>query len=280
MKLLRIPVYVWMRSGIGAELLANPGFVNDKFNSSKIYSRLMEFIKENFFLSFVLDLNTNMDLYPSTTKLPYPDEGIIDMEDVLSPDNYRKLHRNIKKKIKHYRNNGGFIDIIKGRLTDDDIRLVRHCVESTSKHSVFKLPYQENYPAMCMASASMEEKNVVHFICRTESDFLGYHSFIDFGTHMRCLNGAFNRELKTTHHAYENMIMKVVEYAGDNGIRKIYFGPVLNETKRRMMHEFQPTTLHFNSNNPIIRTVFPFILRYTRMMSKNVLRFKSPTPQA
>jgi hypothetical protein len=126
-----------------------------------------------------------------------------------------------------------------------------------------------------MASASMEEKNVVHFICRTNDDFLGYHSFMDFGTHLRCLNGAFNRELRTTHHAYENMIAKVVEYADENKIMKIFFGPVLNETKRRMMHTFLPTTLHLMSNNALVRSGFPVVLKHSRMMNKDVLQFRS-----
>ena len=165
--------------------------------------------------------------------------------------------------------------MVRGRMTGQDIEHVGRCVESTSRHSVFKLPYQENYPAMCMASASMEEKNVVHFICRAEDDFLGYHSFMDFGSHLRCLNGAFNRELKTTHHAYENMIAKVVEYAEENKIRRIFFGPVLNETKRRMMHGFLPTTIHFMSNNPVMRSVFPFVLKRSRMMNPDVLQFRS-----
>jgi hypothetical protein len=275
MKGLRLPVYIWMRSGIGAELLANPGFINDRYDPGEILPRLLKYIEEKLLLSFILDLSENNNLFDSSVRLPYPDEGVIDMEEIISYENYRKLHRNLKKKFRHYRNQGGFIEVIKGRMSDQDIQRVGQCVESTSKHSVFKLPYQENYPAMCMASAAMEEKNIVHFVCRTETDFLGYHSFMDFGSHLRCLNGAFNRDLKSTHHAYENMIAKVVEYADENSIKQIFFGPVLNETKRRMMHQFLFTTIHFMSNNPLIRRGFPVILKRSRMMNKNVLQFSS-----
>jgi hypothetical protein len=124
-----------------------------------------------------------------------------------------------------------------------------------------------------MKSASLEKNNVVHFVCRTSTDFLGYHSFMDFGSHLRCLNGAFNRELKTTHHAYENMILKVVEYSEEKGIKRIHFGPVLNETKRRMMHEFKPTNIHFSSSNALLNSVFPLVLRNSKMMNKSILRF-------
>ncbi len=278
-KTLRIPIVVWLRSGICAELLANPAFINTNYDPNVVLPVLMNYIHKNFFISFVLDLSSNNHIHGNSSKLPYPDEGVIDMGDVLSFENYRKLHKNVRKKINHFRNRGGFVEIIKGKLSDEDIRMVGKCVLLTSQHSVFKLPYQENYPAMCMATASMEENNVVHFVCRTENDFLGYHSFIDFGTHMRCLNGAFNRELKTTHHAYENMIARVVEYADENKIKRIYFGPVLNVTKSRMMHEFLPTTLHFMSNNAFVRKIFPLILKRSRMMQKNVLQFSSSVKQ-
>lgn len=275
MKMLRLPVYVWMKSGIAAELLANPGFINDKYDPGEIFPLLLEFLRKELLLSFILDLEENEYLHSMSTKLPYPDEGIIDMDDVENYDNYRKLHGNIKKKIRHYKSKGGVIDVVKGKMQDDDIQWVGQCIASTSKHSVFKLPYQENYSAMCMASASIEDENVVHFICRTVTDFLGYHSFIDFGTHLRCLNGAFNRELKTTHHAYENMITRVVEYAENNGIKRIFFGPVLNETKRRMMHEFQPTTLHFSSNKLLLNAAFPVLLRNSKMVNKKILSFRT-----
>lgn len=274
MKMLRLPVYLWMRAGIGPELMANPGYVNDKYDTAEIYPILMDHMQKKLFLSFVHDLKENTHLYPAGIKLDYPDEGVIDIDEVESVENYRRLHKNVKKKIRHFRGRGGIVEIIKGKLNPEDIKLVGQSIESTSKHSVFKLPYQENYAAMCMASASIEDENVVHFICRTETDFLGYHSFIDFGSHLRCLNGAFNRDLKTTHHAYENMIMKVVEYAEERGIKRIYFGPVLNETKRRMMHEFLPTSINFSSSNKIMKSIFPIIMRNSRMMNKKVMRFQ------
>jgi len=71
------------------------------------------------------------------------------------------------------------------------------------------------------------------------------------------------------------MIIKVVEYAETKSIKRIYFGPVLNETKLRMMHEFQPTKIHFFSSNIILNSVFPFVLRNSKMMNKSILRFRN-----
>ena len=128
---------------------------------------------------------------------------------------------------------------------------------------------------MCMESAAIQNESVVHFICKSEEEFFGYHSFVRFETQLRCLNGAFNRELPSTHHAYENMILKVVDYASQSGIEKIFFGPVLNETKRRMMHEFLPNRIYFTSNNWLLRKLFPIVLKNSRMMNRGLKQFIS-----
>lgn len=273
MKYLRMPAYIWMRSGIGAEILANPGFVNLKYEYDEVIKGIIQYISKHCFLAFILDLKERANLYPGSVQLPYPDEGVIDIREVQSAENYISLHGNIKKKIRHYRNKGGVIEIIHGALDPETRQMIGRCVELTALKSAFKLPYQENYPRMCMESAAIKDDSIVHFICKSDQDFFGYHSFIRFESQLRCLNGAFNRELRTTHHAYENMILKVVEYAALSGIEKVYFGPVLNETKRRMMHEFLPNNLYFNSNNELLRTIFPTVLKNSRMMNKDVMRF-------
>jgi hypothetical protein len=153
--------------------------------------------------------------------------------------------------------------------------MVGSCVEMTAQKSTFKLPYQENYPRMCTESAIINDENVVHFICKSQDHFFGYHSFVKFDKQLRCLNGAFNRKLKSTFHAYENMILKVIEFADQEGIEKVFFGPVLNETKRRMMHGFIPNMIYFTSSNWFLRNFFPAILKKSRMMNKSMRHFIS-----
>jgi len=275
MKYFRMPAYIWMRSGIGAEILANPGFVNLKYDHDEVIAMIIRYIKTNCFLTFILDLQDGAGLYPDFLQLPYPDEGVIDIKEVQNAENYIAIHRNIKKKIRHYKNKGGIIEITKGPLDIGSRKTIGRCVELTSEKSVFKLPYQENYSRMCMESAAIQNESIVHFICKSEKEFFGYHSFIRFETQLRCLNGAFNRELPSTHHAYENMILQVVDYASQSGIEKIFFGPVLNETKRRMMHEFLPNRIFFTSNNGLLRRLFPIVLKNSRMMNKELKQFIS-----
>jgi hypothetical protein len=94
-----------------------------------------------------------------------------------------------------------------------------------------------------------------------------------FRSQIRCLTGAFNRNLTTTHHAYENMIIRVVGFAIEHGIQTVYFGPVLNETKRRMMNRFIPTQLYISSSQTWLLRLFMPILNISRMQSKKLLEF-------
>jgi len=87
------------------------------------------------------------------------------------------------------------------------------------------------------------------------------------------MNGAFNRNLPTTHHAYENMIYSTVEYGVEQGISSIHYGPVLNETKKRMMEQFIPTQLYIYSFIPgVVKTLSPFLKR-SRLQNTKLLKY-------
>jgi hypothetical protein len=267
------PVYVWMKSGIATENFANPCFINQEKNFH--FPTFIREVKKAFSLLFIHDLTENSIYYDGSIKIQYPDDGIIHLNNFNSIEDYLRLHKNLKKKLRHYKKNGGEVDLIRGKLDNKMQEYVRNCVLSTSKHSIFKLPYQENYPNMCVSSTSIENNQVLHFICRMNNEFLGYHTFIEFENQMRCMHGAFNRNLSTTHHAYENMIYRTVEYGLENKIDTIHYGPVLNETKKRMMETFIPTQLYLFSNIPGMVKILSPVLKRSRLQQKELLKFSS-----
>lgn len=254
-----VPVYIWMKSGVAAETFTNPGFLNvavEGFDQIK----LLQLIKKQFFLLFIHDLAANTKLHPDSVKLQYPDNGIIETRGFKSIQDYLSLHKNLKKKLRHYSKNGGRVDVVPGKLNKQLQLKIKQSVLSTSQLSLFKLPFQENYANMCMSSADIDNQRIIHFICRSDEVFYGYHTFIRFENQMYCMNGAFNRNLPTTHHAYENMIYSTVEYGIEQGISSIHYGPVLNETKKRMMEQFIPTQLYVYSYIPgAVKIVSPFL---------------------
>lgn len=274
---LSMRVVIWMKAGIAAEICANPAFINKNVGSEYETGKILELLRKKFLLLIIHDLAGNASLHPASIVMPYPDEGIIDTRGYTTINDYLADHHNLKKKLKEYQNIGGRVDIIEGRLDELVVKKIKECVISTGERSVFKLPYQNDYPDMCAGSAIIDKRNVIHFLCRSDEEFYGYHSFIVFKNQIRCLNGAFNRNLTTTHHAYENMIYCVVEYALTNEIQTIYFGPTLNETKKRMMNKFLPTQLYLSSKMPLLLKLFVPLLRRSRLNARELLEFSGIT---
>lgn len=215
----------------------------------------------------------NARLFPGAVKLRYPDNGVIETKDYKDIKEYLGSHKNLKKKIRHYRKYGGSVEIFKGKL-DGSLQIeFKNSVLTTSRRSLFKLPYQENYANMCVSSAQITNGRILHFVCRSEKEFYGYHTFIEFKDQLCCMNGAFNRSLPTTHHAYENMIYRSVEYAIEHGLSKIHYGPVLNETKKRMMGKFIPTQLYLYSSVPGMVKLASPLLKKTRLLNKKMMEY-------
>jgi hypothetical protein len=272
-RMLSIPVYIWMKAGIAAEIFANPIFLNKNAVSENELGEILNLLRKKFLLLFIHDLAGNASLHPTSAVMPYPDESIIETSGYATIDDYLADHHNLKKKLKEYQKIGGRVEIAKGKLDEHVVKRIKECVILSGERSVFKLPYQDDYPDMCKGSATIDNRNLIHFLCRSDDEFYGYHSFIEFKNQIRCLNGAFNRNLPTTHHAYENMIYRVVAYAIENKIQTVYFGPTLNETKKRMMNRFLPTQLYISSNMPIFLKLFVPILRRSRLNARDLLEF-------
>lgn len=270
---LSIPVIIWMKAGIAAEICANPGFINKSVGTDEELNEILNLLRKKFFLLFIHDLADKAFLHPESIVMPYPDEGIIDSSGYTTIKDYLANHRNLKKKLKKYQKVGGRIEIIKGRVDEPIVKKIKDCIISTAERSVFKLPYQDDYPDMCAGSASIDNENIIHFFCWSDEEFYGYHSFIRFKSQIRCLNGAFSRNLTTTYHAYENMIYRVVEYAIENKIQTVYFGPTLNETKKRMMNSFIQTKLYITSKLPFLLKLFAPVLRRSRLNTRDLLKF-------
>jgi hypothetical protein len=69
------------------------------------------------------------------------------------------------------------------------------------------------------------------------------------------------------------MIYSVVEYAVENEILTVYFGPTLNETKKRMMNNFFPTQLYISSKMPLLLKLFVPLLRRSRLNARELMEF-------
>ncbi|MCP4644872.1 MAG: GNAT family N-acetyltransferase [bacterium] len=265
--------FIWIRVGFCAETLANPGFVADGCDEDGIIRAMIDHLCRNAYGVMVPDWAENHHLHEDGWTFPYVHDGVVDLAGMAEAQDYVRQHNNIKRKIKHFQNKGGEIDVIHGALDEETLETVRHCVRETVKCSIIRSPFQDIFLDALARTCMCASDRMVHFVARMNGEVLGYHSFVRSGRGLRMIHGAFDRQRPTTHHSYENLIIATVDYGIRHGLDKIHFGPVLNETKRRMMNACGETSFYFHSRTPIIRLFFPRLFPFTNMQCKELLAF-------
>ena len=71
------------------------------------------------------------------------------------------------------------------------------------------------------------------------------------------------------------MIYRSAEYGINEGIREIHYGPVLNETKKRMMGKFIPTRLYLYTSIPVVAKIAGPVLKRTRLQNNKMAKFSN-----
>jgi hypothetical protein len=271
--LVGLSSFIWIRVGFCAETLANPGFIADGHEEDAVVRTMLDGLCRNAYGVMVPDWASNAPLHAHGWTYPYVNDGVVDLAGMSDAQDYVLQHSNIKRKIKHFQNKGGCIDVLHGALDEELLGTVRHCVTETVKRSIIRSSFQDIFLDALTETCLCDSDRMVHFVARMNGDVLGYHSFVRSGRGLRMLHGAFDRQRRTTHHSYENLIIATVDYGIRHGLDKVHFGPVLNETKRRMMNAFGEACFYFHSSNPIIRLFFPRLFPFTNLQSKALLAF-------
>lgn len=268
-----IPFYLWIKFGCCMDMMSNPGFVKDPQKSDDVLSAIALFLKNNTLLTIIYDYTNRTYLYPNATILPSLPHAIIDTSEMTGIDDYICNYKSIKRKINIFRNNGGKFELVYNVLNEQDIASVRKCFISTAEKSVFYLPYQDLYLNSALITSGTQIDNVYYFIMRLNGEFLGYQAAIKTGTCLNALHGAFNRELKTTYHAYDILFVEMTKFAIENGLKTIDFGSVLNITKQRMVNNTIPMSYFMLSKSSFIQWVFYRLLKLTKIQGDKQMRF-------
>jgi Acetyltransferase (GNAT) domain len=268
-----IPFYLWIKFGCCMDMMSNPGFVRDLEKSNDIHSAMVLFLKNNSFLTIIYDYSDKAYLYPDATILPSLPHALIDTSQMTGIDEYISDYKNIKRKINIFRNSGGKFELAYNSLNEQDIASVRKCFISTAEKSIFYLPYQDLYLNSALITSGTKIENVFYFIMRLNGEFLGYQAAIKTGTCLNALHGAFDRERKTTYHAYDILFVEMTRFAIENGLKTIDFGSVLNITKQRMVNRSIPMSYFMLSKYSIVQWFFYRLLKLTKIQGDKQLRF-------
>lgn len=264
---------VWIRVGFCAEGVANPGFVVAPLTYDDVVPAMLEYLRGQAYGLIVVDRVENDPLHRNVQTFPYVNDGTVSVKGMGDVSEYVGSHRNIVRKIKEFENRGGQIEVVRGALDERLIRLFRGFVTATVEKSLIYSPFQDIFGDLVAETCASTSERMVHFVASMKGEPLGYHTFVQTGRGLRMIHGAFDRERRTTHHCYENLIIANARYAIEAGLDCVYLGPVVNETKRRMVNVTEGARLHFGSGYWVIRTFFGVLFPYTKMQRKELGRF-------
>ncbi len=270
---MRIPSYLWLRQGLCADLMANPGFVADGYDHDEVITGILGFLKKKASSLFITDFASEERFHNDARVFRYTKEGGVSVTGMSSSADYVAQHANIKRKIKGFVNKGGTVEMVPGPPDEETRNRLLHCVRATMGASFVRTPFQDHFPSMIEEGCRLKTNRIVYAIPRMKGEILGYHAFIQTGNSLRLLHGAFDRTRKTTFHAYENLMIEAAGYAIKEGLEVVHFGPIMNETKRRMMNITLKTNIYFYSNNPFNRLFLPFLYSRSSMQNEKLLAF-------
>jgi hypothetical protein len=262
-----LPMFVWLRYGITVDHFANPGFVAEGVDRDRFVEHAIARLLREYLYGTVIEY-TDSPVLDGAVRFPFVDTGIIDLEGFSAIEDYLGRSKNLPRKLKKFRNKGGEIRIIEGAIPPD-LKAAALDAFGTLDISV-RTPFQDNYLNMAGAGMSLDAPEMVHFVALLNDEYAGHQSFCRSGRAIHCQAGAFDRRQKSTYHAYENIIVSSVEYALEHNLDRIDYGPVINETKAKMMTGFIPCENRTYARYRPIAAALPLMLSRSKLSAEKL----------
>ncbi len=272
------PLFLWMKFGCCMDMMSNPGFVKNPEKAEVIHAAMARYLGNRTFTTMIYDYTDNRHQYPGASILPALPHALVDTEGMKDINDYTKRHKNIKRKMNIFRNNGGTFEIVSGVMRDEDISPLKKCFILTAENSVTYLPYQDLYLNAALKTSSTLLNNVYYFVARLDGKFLGYQAAIKTGNCLNALHGAFDRGRDTTYHCYDILFVIMTEFAIENGLLSIDYGAVLNTTKQRMVNKIIPMSYFIYSRYPLIQKFLNWMLRKTKIQRGKQMNYITEIP--
>ena len=160
-----IPYFQWMKFGCCMDMMSNPGFAVDPEKADEIYAAMAQYLRKHCLLTIITDYSDKAYLYQGSAILPALPHALIDTSNMTGIQDYIGEHKNIRRKMNVFNNNGGTFEIVNNRLNDEAIASVRKCFLLTAEKSVMYLPYQDLYLNSALTTSRMRLDNVYYSSC-------------------------------------------------------------------------------------------------------------------
>jgi hypothetical protein len=271
--LTHFPFYMWLKYGCCMDMLSNPGFAVEPEKAGEIFSAMADYLRQRTLLTVITDYCEKASLYPHAGILPFMPHGLVATSGMRSLQDFTGAHKNIKKRLNSFKNNGGDIDILHGAVDEPTLAAMKRCFMATAGKSSVYLPYQDLYLQSALAISTLPADYVYHFIARKDGELLGYQAAIKTGSRLNALHGAFDRERETNYYAYDNLIVKMTEFAIQEGLESVDFGSILNITKQRLMNQSIAMSYYLFSKYALAQWLLVRFFKFTKSQGKEQMKF-------
>ena len=266
--LVPTPMYCWTRGDATVDLLSSPGFVASGEDRSGFYRAAVAFLNSRYLCGSVIDPRDEPAV-AECYETVFMDWGHYTVERG-GVERLVAAHKNLKRKENKFRNKGGIVEVVEGKLTPTDRDAALECIGHSAGMALVRAPFQENYANMVRWAAESDAPGIIHILARLDGRVVGYHTFLRTGVRLQCLSGGFDRSRATTFHAYENILLASMRWAESEGLAAVAFGPTSNPSKAALMPGFERFVIRFYSRYSLVRRLFGALVPRSPLRKENL----------
>ena len=257
-------VYVGFRNLITANI-TRPVFYVSPDMEEPVMSAMLEFLKSQKDADMVtlVDTTDNDRHYENAgfQKYPSSSEAYFDATGYSDIGAYLKDHRSLRKNLKR-RKAKVETCIQQGPVSRSDLVQIKACMDCSVENSRVNNPCQLFFEKHVFDTNVFHSGKYVHILIRVEGRIAGFHTFLVCGAHLGGVLGGFNRDLSKNNYVYERVIVASLEYAIQQGLKKVHYSLVDNHTKLRLVDHLTPCGLYLYSGNLVHRLIFKHTFQY------------------
>ena len=155
----------------------------------------------------------------------------------------------IRKQRKLFDRCGAKIEILQSPFSPEDAEAMYGCLHASSHKGWLCVPYGD---VVDSAEAFRTQKQVA-VVARLDGKIVGFASYVPNGDTLYQCHGGLDYERSQEINAYYNVLSASIEFAIERGFSRVSFGPLNNETKRRVATDLMPLVANLWSKVPFFR---------------------------
>jgi len=179
----------------------------------------------------------------------------------------QKRRRNYRQEREAFRTAGATVEVVNSPLNVSLATAMYRCLAQSASRSVFRVPYNK----VLTNEAAFRQQKQMALVARLQERVIGFMTFIINDKTLLQSHGGLDYDLSLEVRAYHNLAYALIEYAIGRGLERVSFGPLNNETKRRVGTHLMPVVASLWTRNPIDRVLAKkFFIRNFHVHSSGV----------